>query len=76
MKKEAENDRVILSGESKGLKKHNRRAKALLARAGVRRPTAGQTRAPAAPWGQRGCVKSLRAASERRWLRGVQRTLS
>jgi len=38
MKKEAENERVILSGQSNGVKRHNRRAKALLVRTGTPRP--------------------------------------
>jgi len=49
MKKEAENAQIILTGESKGVKRHNRRAKALLARSGVKRPTVSRTRAPVAP---------------------------
>lgn len=36
VKREAENERIVLTGQSKGVKKHNRRAKALLARAGMR----------------------------------------
>jgi len=50
MKKEAENERVILTGQSKGVKRHNRRAKALLARAGSPRPRVRQVRAPVGPW--------------------------
>jgi hypothetical protein len=42
VKREAENDRIVLPGQSKGVKKHNRRAKALLARAGVQRPISGR----------------------------------
>lgn len=37
-KQEAENERIILIGQSKGVRKHNRRAKALLGRAGTPRP--------------------------------------
>ena len=42
VKRDAENDRIVLAGQSKGVKKHNRRAKALLARAGIHRPTSGR----------------------------------
>jgi hypothetical protein len=49
VKREAENARIVLPGESKGVKRHNRRAKALLARGGVQRLAVRRTPTPAAP---------------------------
>ena len=46
VKREAENDRIVLPGQSKGVKKHNRRAKALLAQTGGGWRTSGGSPAP------------------------------
>jgi hypothetical protein len=43
MRKETENERTILPGQSQGVKKHNRRAKALLEKSGTARPVVRPT---------------------------------